>query len=304
MNADTMDQEYLKSLTVLYVEDEDDAREQFSLFLKRLVGALITAKDGAEGLAAYHAHHPHIIITDIRMPNMDGLAMAREIRKSGRREQIVLLTAFEQVDYLKRSINIGVDKYVTKPVNGFQLHKILLECAHSLMAEETLQCAARTDHLTGLANRWELMSRFNSEKGRSERHGIPFTIIIADIDLFKNINDTFGHIAGDRVLKGVSDTITALIRVEDVCGRWGGEEFLLILPNTALDAAVIVAEKLRYAVSELAIEWEDRKIAVTISMGVGAFKPGMGMNECIQPVDSALYHAKNAGRNRVELAMD
>lgn len=302
MNACTPDQEYLKSLTVLYVEDEEDAREQFTQFLRRIVGMLIVARDGAEGLEAYHSHHPHIIITDIQMPNMDGLTMAREIRHSDRNVQILLLTAFEDVDYLKRSINVGVDKYVTKPVNGFQLHETLLECAHSLLAEEALQCAARTDHLTGIANRWEFMSRFTSEKGRAERHGTPLSIIIADIDHFKSVNDTFGHNAGDRVLRSVANAISSSIRVEDTCGRWGGEEFLLLLPDTNLDAAATVAEKLRQAVSELVIPWEGESIAITMSMGVGQFRPGMTLDECIQPADHALYRAKTGGRNRVELA--
>jgi diguanylate cyclase (GGDEF)-like protein len=302
MSAGISDKEYLKSLRVLYVEDEEDAREQFSLFLGRIVGELIVARDGAEGLEAYRAHHPHIVISDILMPNMDGLAMATEIRASDRRVPIILLTAFEEIDYLKRSINIGVSRYVTKPVNGFQLHETLLECAHSLLAEEALQCAARTDHLTGIANRWEIMDRFNSEKGRAERHGTPLSIIIADIDHFKSVNDTFGHNAGDWVLRSVANAISSSIRVEDACGRWGGEEFLLLLPDTNLDAAARVAEKLRQAVSELSIPWEGESIAVTMSMGVGQFRPGMTLDECIQPADHALYRAKTGGRNRVELA--
>lgn len=302
MNADTPDQQYLQGLRVLYVEDEEDAREQFALFLRRIVGELIVARDGAEGLEAYRAHHPHIVITDILMPTMDGLTMAGEIRNSDRRVQIIILTAFEEVDYLKRSINIGVNRYVTKPVNGFQLHETLLECAHTLLAEEALQSAARTDHLTGIANRWEIMDRFNAEKGRAERHSTPLSIIIADIDHFKNVNDSHGHIAGDRVLRSIAHAITSSIRVEDTCGRWGGEEFLLLLPDTALDAAATVAEKLRQTVGELAIQWEGESIAVTMSMGVAQFRSGMSHDECIRLADQALYRAKSGGRNRVELA--
>jgi two-component system chemotaxis response regulator CheY len=302
MNASMSDKEYLKSLTVLYVEDDEDAREQFTLFLGRIVGKLVVARDGAEGLEAFHTHHPSVIITDILMPNMDGLTMAGEIRASDRKTQIILLTAFEEIDYLKRSINVGVNRYITKPVNGFHLHETLLECAHSLLAEEALQCAARTDHLTGIANRWEIMRRFDAEKGRAERHGTPLSIIIADIDHFKSINDRFGHIAGDRALRSVAKAIRSSIRVEDACGRWGGEEFLLLLPDTDLANAAVVAEKLRYAVSGLAIQWEGEPIAVTMSMGVGQFSPGMTLDECLRGADLALYRAKEGGRNRVELA--
>lgn len=303
MNAGISDREYLKSLIVLYVEDEEDAREQFTLFLRRIVGKLIVARDGAEGLEAFRSHHPHIVISDILTPNMDGLTMAGEIRTTDKRVPIILLTAFEEVDYLKRSINIGVSRYVTKPVNGFQLHETLLECAHTLMAEEMLQSAARTDHLTGVASRWEIMSRFDVEKGRAERHATPLSVIIADIDHFKRVNDTFGHVAGDLVLRCVAELMTSSIRAEDVCGRWGGEEFLLLLPDTDLSAAAQVAEKLRRGVADLSIRWEENSITVTMSLGVALFRPGMSLDECIHPADQALYRAKHGGRNRVELAL-
>ncbi len=302
MDSATQDQEYLKKLTVLYVEDEDDVREQFTVFLKRLVGVLVTARDGVEGIEAHQAYQPDIIITDILMPNMDGLTMIQEIRKFDNDIPIIVLTAFEQVDYLKRSINIGVDKYVTKPVNGFQLQETLIDCAHKLMAEATLQNAARTDLLTGLANRWELMNHFNAEKSRAERQQSPLSIIIADIDHFKVVNDTFGHLAGDRVLKNVADTIRSSIRAEDVCGRWGGEEFLIMLPKVDLEKAIIVAEKLRSTINSMITEWADEAILVTISMGVAKFTPGMSMDECIKPADDALYRAKDNGRNRFEVA--
>lgn len=303
MNNNTQDHEYLKSLTVLYVEDDEDARKLFTVFLKRITGVLITADDGKEGLAAYHAHHPHIIITDIQMPNMDGITMAREIRALNKSVPIIILTAFEEVDYLKSSINIGVDNYITKPVDGNKLNEILLSCAHRLLAEETLQYAASTDALTGLVNRRELISQFNAEKSKSERHGTPFSIIIADIDHFKMVNDTFGHIAGDRILKGVAHTLKSAVRVEDICGRWGGEEFLLILPETDLQAAAAVAEKLLSAVRNLDTIWEGKHISVTISMGVGQFSPGLDMDQCIHQVDEALYRAKTNGRNRFETSV-
>jgi signal transduction histidine kinase len=129
-----MDQEYLKTLTVLYVEDDNDIREQFREFLLRLVGTLITATNGAEGLEAFVEHAPDIVITDILMPGIDGLTMACKIRGLVRTVPIIVLTAFEQTDYLKRAIDIGVDKYVSKPVNGGLLLEGLLDCCHWLRA--------------------------------------------------------------------------------------------------------------------------------------------------------------------------
>lgn len=304
IEARTLDQqqEFLKNCTLLYVEDEEDARDQFSYFLSDSVGNLVVATNGKEGLEAYGSKHPRIIITDIQMPFMDGLSMVREIRENDRTIPVIVLTAFEEIDYLKRSINIGVDKFLTKPVDAIELQDALLECARRLMSEEALRSAAAFDSLTGLANRKETTKRFEVEKSRAERHDTPFSLIIADLDHFKKVNDTFGHIAGDLVLKSVCGVFTSLIRSEDTCGRWGGEEFLVILPETELGDAVTVAEKLRYAVSELVITWGSKNIAVTISMGVTGFKPGMNMHDCIESADKALYRAKSGGRNRVERA--
>ena len=139
MDINRLDQNYLKTLTVLYVEDDGDTREQFCEFLLRSVGTLITAVNGAEGLDAFVKRAPDIVITDILMPVMDGLTMASEIRKLARSVPIIVLTAFEQTDYLKRAIDIGIDKYVPKPVNSYLLFECLLDCVHRLRAEEQLK---------------------------------------------------------------------------------------------------------------------------------------------------------------------
>jgi len=133
------DQDYLKTLTVLYVEDDADTREQFSEFLRRPAGTLITAEDGAAGLEAFKKHLPDIVVTDIQMPKMDGLSMAKEILELVPTVPIIAVTAFEQTDYLMRAINIGIEKYVTKPVNSYLLFECLLQCAHRLRAEEQVK---------------------------------------------------------------------------------------------------------------------------------------------------------------------
>jgi len=140
MNAkNRQDQNYLKTLTVLYVEDEAYIRKQTTRFLTRLVGTLMTAADGIEGLEAFKTHRPDIVITDIQMPKMDGLAMAAEILAIDPSMPIIVVTAFEQTDYLMRAINIGIEKYVTKPVDSQLLIESLLDCAHRLRAEEQLR---------------------------------------------------------------------------------------------------------------------------------------------------------------------
>ncbi len=302
MNDSQKDMQYLKTLTLLYVEDDADTREQFTCYLSRLAGTLLTACDGAQGLQLWHEHHPDIIITDIQMPVMDGLAMTQAIREDDKQVPVIVLTAFEQVEFLKRAINAGVAKYVTKPVDSGQLQTAIQECAHALMADQALQSAATRDALTGLSNRFELINRFRAEKSRAERHATPLSLIMADIDHFKHINDTFGHLAGDQILREVANCLSYHIRAEDVCGRWGGEEFLLLLPRISLEEAAVVAEKLRSEVEAMTTEWEGKTLSVTISLGVGTFTSGMGMEQCIEPADEALYRAKQSGRNRFELA--
>ena len=133
------DQDYLKTLTVLYVEDDADTREQFSEFLRRPVRTLISAENGVAGLEAFKKHTPDIVVTDILMPRMDGLTMAKEILELVPTVPIIVVTAFEQTDYLMRAIDIGIEKYVTKPVNSYLLFEKLLECVHRLRAEEQIK---------------------------------------------------------------------------------------------------------------------------------------------------------------------
>ncbi len=165
-----------------------------------------------------------------------------------------------------------------------------------------LELMVRTDVLTGLANRLEMLNQLEVEQKRSERHQKTFSLILGDIDHFKLVNDTYGHLAGDRVLRQIAAQLRDNLRTEDVCARWGGEEFMILLPETSLEQAVVVAEKLAAAVREKAITWEQQSIRLTMSFGVGEFAAGKSIDAFIQRVDNALYAAKNAGRNRVEVA--
>jgi diguanylate cyclase (GGDEF)-like protein len=165
-----------------------------------------------------------------------------------------------------------------------------------------LELMVRTDILTGLANRLEMLNQLEIEQKRSERHKKTFSLILGDLDFFKQVNDTYGHLAGDRVLRQVAAQLRDSLRTEDVCARWGGEEFMILLPETSLQQAVIVAGKLAAAVREKEITWEQHVIRLSMSFGVGEFQVGSSIDAFTQRVDNALYAAKNAGRNRVEIA--
>jgi diguanylate cyclase (GGDEF)-like protein len=158
--------------------------------------------------------------------------------------------------------------------------------------------ASHSDYLTGLPNRLDMYKRLDAERARTARHGKPFALIMADIDRFKEINDTFGHDLGDKVLVTIARTFSGNLRSEDSCARWGGEEFLILLPETGEDDALTVAERLRGLTENLALESGTSVIRATISLGITEYVGGENIDSCIKRADDALYRAKNSGRNR------
>ncbi|MGM0412000.1 MAG: biofilm regulation diguanylate cyclase SiaD [Pseudomonadota bacterium] len=169
---------------------------------------------------------------------------------------------------------------------------------------ESLQEAALHDHLTGLANRRFLSERLDAEIERAGRSGTPLTIALMDIDHFKAVNDRYGHACGDRVLCGVARTITESLREYDLCGRWGGEEFLLILPDTTPSEATEVCERLREAVANSTAIAEEGAGVITVSIGISAVTEGVGEGRAaaMERADRRMLSAKEAGRNRVVAA--
>lgn len=172
-------------------------------------------------------------------------------------------------------------------------------------AEERLREQAMIDALTGIFNRGELMSRAEEEVSRINRHGSDggngeLSLILIDIDHFKQVNDTYGHQAGDSVLRQLPDLIKKGLRLYDILGRYGGEEFLIVLPNAKLIEANVVAERIRNYVAEETINYKKQSLSVTISLGVSTITPGTNLTEAIHLADQALYLAKEKGRNRVE----
>lgn len=167
-----------------------------------------------------------------------------------------------------------------------------------------LYTQAVTDDLTGLFNRKFTMARLKEELSRSERHGQPCSLVMADLDHFKEVNDRFGHLAGDRYLKEVAQVIKKQARIADVVGRFGGEEFLLLLPETDQEGALELAERIRQHVADISLEYASNGIQVTVSLGVFCYggEPGVSVDDVLQRTDEALYEAKSRGRNRVQLS--
>lgn len=163
---------------------------------------------------------------------------------------------------------------------------------------QTLQAASQTDPLTGLPNRRHMIERLEAELAGARRHGSGFALVMLDIDHFKAINDAWGHAVGDLALVETAALLRANLRASDLCARWGGEEFLILLAAADLDQAAVVAEKLRVAAAEHPAIHNGQEIRLTLSLGITVYQPGRSADDCIQAADDALYDAKRAGRDR------
>jgi len=298
MNCSESDREYLKTLSVLYVEDDDDTRICIERILRPRVGTLASAVNGARGLEAYHAMHPDIVITDILMPVMDGLTMAQNIRQVDQNVPIVVITAFEQTDYLLRSIDIGVDRYVIKPVMIERLMVALADCAHRLFTEERIRHLALHDALTDLPNRTLLKERLHMACAAADRNAEQVAMIFIDLDRFKAINDTHGHTVGDQVLQEIARRLKALFRSVDTVCRLSGDEFLVVITGVGDREDVVCSATKLVASLNAEMEIEGNVLTVTPSIGIAVYpQDGADMEALILNSDSAMYRSKHQGGN-------
>ncbi|MFP4581814.1 MAG: diguanylate cyclase [Desulfococcaceae bacterium] len=300
---------------VLMVDDNPRNLQVLGAILKREGYELIVAADGRQALNAVRRTRPDLILMDVMMPVMDGFEACRRIKceAEGREIPLIFLTARNETDDLLQGFEAGAVDYVTKPFNQAELlarvrthidlrrSRMALETAYAELAaaHRQLELAARTDPLTGLFNRREMMERITAEVGRFQRNGAVFSLAIADIDEFKPFNDRYGHACGDRVLCAVAERMRDRIRRQDVVGRWGGEEFLVLLPDTDLEGAAAAAENLRQAVRSTGCRWAGEELSVTVTIGVSEFQADMDADACLRVADNRLYAGKAAGKNRV-----
>ncbi len=318
-------------IKILYVEDDVPTRELTKILLMRRVREVYAAGNGKTGLELYHLHSPDLVITDIRMPVMNGLEMAREIKAADRDAKIILTTAHNDVSDLISAIEIGIDNYVMKPILIERLYdairkaaeiieyknslaryeeereRMILELKSALEAKsmliKKLEYISITDALTGVFNRRYFDDFIYREWKRAIRSSSPLSMILLDVDFFKNYNDRYGHMAGDICLNRVAQALRLIIsRPYDLIARYGGDEFAIILPETG-EHSISLAANCRTAVENLRIVHEDSKVSgfVTISAGVSIMVPGKDSDqkEMIQASDDALYRAKRKGRNSV-----
>jgi diguanylate cyclase (GGDEF)-like protein len=290
-------------LSVLVVDDEPDKRLLLAFALENEGYEVHTAVDGVAGLAAVELHQPDLIVTDVMMPRMDGYEMIRRVRANPQTKFIpVIIQSAARVEGrdVRLGSELGALGYLTDPTDLDLLRaraRTLLELKQYL---DSCQEAAFTDHLTGLANRRRFERQLEREVARTERYGRPFCLLLMDIDNFKEVNDTYGHDAGDETLRHVANVIQSGTRGIDTGARIGGDEFAVILPETDLVHGLEVAERLRAAIAALDFGPVGH---ITASLGVAELPTCAHTQEELRAAsDAALYEAKRGGRDRAASA--
>ncbi len=296
-------------MRVLIVEDEVVSRRLLEVFLLKLGYEVIPVSSGKEALGVLEGPQaPNLVISDWMMPEMDGLELCqrtREIQTAGYIYFIILTSKMDKKDIIK-GLEAGADDYLTKPFDQEELRCRIKIGERIVNLERRILELANTDSLTEVLNRRAFMERLQTEIQRSNREGVPLSLILADIDHFKRVNDQYGHQVGDMVLRKFSEQLSTTIRPYDFVGRYGGEEFLIGLPGVDCQKAGLVAERIRRLVETISftLPASTECFWVTASFGVASMR--IGSSEFPEPLiaraDSVMYKAKHEGRNRVCLA--
>jgi len=266
-----------------------------------------TAKDAGEALAVMRLMPTDIFLTGIEVGAMNGLEACWSLKSNMETESVytIVITASGQERRLEESLDAGADDFIRKPVNMTELRARLRAASRLVRMQKQFKLLAETDALTGAANRRAFLQYLEMETEKARRHQTPVSVVMLDLDHFKAVNDTYGHAAGDQVLKDTVTEVQKCLREKDMLGRLGGEEFAVILHNADLDTAGQAAEHLRQTIEAMDVRNSaGKRIPVTASLGVTSVNLSEGLDTAeslLQEADDALYEAKNSGRNRVVL---
>ncbi len=302
---------------ILVVDDHEDNVELLRARLEARGYEVFGANDGLTALEIAQKVVPDLILLDVMMPKMDGMEVVRRLKANKDLPfiPVIMQTALDSTENKVEGLDAGADDYITKPINFAELEahvkamlrikdlesKLTRKESELTDLNEKLKMISLTDGLTGIENRRSLEDRLKEVWSHSVRLHEPIALVMCDIDKFKSVNDNYGHLAGDAVLKEFAQILKGEAREIDRVGRYGGEEFLLILPGTVLDAAVTFAERLREKVERHTFSYEGGTLHRTMSCGVaGAPHPKVrDQEELVRAADDALYVAKETGRNKV-----
>jgi len=302
-------------MKILIADDDPVSSRLLDRLLVKWGYEVIAAHDGSEAWEVLQAENaPRVALLDWIMPGIDGLEICRRVRARSAQPYvyIMLLTANDKVGNLVEGLESGADDYLTKPFHPQELRARLrvglrmLDLESRLVeARESLRFKASHDSLTTIWNRGAIIEMLERELSRARRDGSSVGILLADIDHFKRVNDTRGHLVGDEVLRAVTGRLKGEVRSYDSVGRYGGEEFLIVLPGCDNPKLTTKAERLVKVVECSSIGTSTGTVAVTISIGgiASGDCPHADVNKLLLAADTALYRAKVSGRNRSEMAL-
>ncbi|MBI4667282.1 MAG: diguanylate cyclase [Nitrospinae bacterium] len=303
---------------IMVVEDSPIICKAYKIILEKYGYDYHIQQDSNAAIEAIRSYMPDLILMDANMPGLDGYDLTKMIKAEPALEsiRIIMVTADTKKQSILKALEAGVVDFLTKPfdeevllarmrthLNNKRLFDDLAAAYHELKTlKDKLELLSITDGLTGLFNHRHFHERLVAELGICSTGGAPVSLILFDIDHFKKFNDTYGHKAGDAVLRAVADVIRDVAGEKGIAARYGGEEFAIILPGATVEKAAPVAETLREKTQARQVEFNGATLTVTISLGVAMWDGKMADNRFIELADKALYKSKEEGRNRVTIA--
>jgi two-component system, cell cycle response regulator len=299
---------------VLVVDDSPVYRKLVEQVLSAEPYSLIFAANGAQAMEMYQKHSPCIVITDWMMPDFSGLELCQRIRADKTRPYtyLIVMTSNTEKGNVVKGLQAGADDFLTKPFDPAEMlarigvgRRIIDLNREIALKNQKLEEAARTDSLTGLPNRRAIEEWASRQLRGAARHGYWMWVVVGDIDSFKGVNDTFGHDAGDIVLKTFADILKKNTRASDICGRLGGDEFLVVVTHVEPDQIAETINRFREQFAALSFPFKGKSVKVTASFGVVGFhsKDAVDFAALVGSADRLLYEAKHAGRNLVRVAL-
>jgi diguanylate cyclase (GGDEF)-like protein len=299
---------------VLIADDDVDFRSALGRIIESWGYQVVSANHGMDAWQVLlREDAPRLMVLDWLMPGMDGLEICRRLRQRpvSHYTYIIMLTIRDEIEKLTEGLRAGADDYLTKPFVPDELQARLLAGRRVLAREwrlqqdlRDLQIQALHDPLTGIWNREGILRILSREVARIARNPGPLAVAMLDLDHFKLVNDTYGHLAGDRLLRFVTHKLVRNLRAYDALGRMGGDEFLIVLPDCTGDSALRLANRLRHAVGLVSVSKGEEAVSVTASLGITSVSSGIGVGaqDLIWAADQALLKAKSGGRNRVQMS--
>lgn len=293
--------------SVLIVDDSEDIHHLVSARLSSERVNMLHAYNAAGGLEMIRQHQPDLVLLDLDMPGTDGMTLCQSIKEQHELANIpvIFLTGTLDVETKVQAFELGAMDYVTKPFDAVELRARVRSALRLKRYHDLLTTKAQIDALTGLWNRGYFDNQLAIELSVLERKGVPVSVAMVDVDHFKAVNDTHGHLFGDMALQAIAGQLSQVCRDSDVVCRYGGEEFTVILRDTAHRGAILVAERMREAIAGLELKTGRRIVPITASIGIGGSdefrdETQLSPEALMERADQALYQAKEKGRNRVE----